>query len=128
MTATRDPGYFTTDGGTISDFNAIDSYTTNAYRFGVDFRVLPRTTLSFDEFLSYYRQDNVVTDNPAVNPGNFGFIIANPSAVGTPERHTGGPGKRLEYANTGRGASLRDSDRGQYNQYGHAHVQRIFVV
>ena len=78
------PGGFTTDGGTISDFNAIDSYTTNAYRFGVDFRVLPRTTLSFDEFLSYYRQDNVVTDNPAVNPGNFGFIIANPSAVGTP--------------------------------------------
>ncbi|HEY4739977.1 MAG TPA: hypothetical protein VIH76_05215 [Candidatus Acidoferrales bacterium] len=78
------PGFFTTDGGTISAFDATDSYTTNAYRFGVDFRVLPRTTLSFDEFLSYYRQDNVVTDNPAVNPQNFGFVVANPSGVGTP--------------------------------------------
>jgi hypothetical protein len=78
------PGFFTTDGGTISAFDAVDSYTTNAYRFGVDFRILPRTTLSFDEFLSYYKQDNVVTDNPTVNPQNFGFAIANPSGVGTP--------------------------------------------
>jgi hypothetical protein len=78
------PGFFTTDGGTISNFNQTTSYATNAYRFGVDFRVLPRTTLSFDEFLSYYKQDNVVTDNPAVNPQNFGFAIANPSGVGTP--------------------------------------------
>ena len=37
------------------------SYTTNAYRAGVDFRVLPRTTISFDEYLSYYRQDNVIS-------------------------------------------------------------------
>jgi hypothetical protein len=78
------PGFFTTDGGTISAFDAVDSYTTNAYRFGVDFRILPRTTLSFDEFLSYYKQDNIVTDNPTVNPQNFGFAIANPSGVGTP--------------------------------------------
>jgi hypothetical protein len=78
------PGFFTTDGGTISDFNETYSYTTNAYRAGVDFRVLPRTTLSFDEFLSYYKQDNVVTDNPTVNPQNFGFVLANPSGLGTP--------------------------------------------
>ena len=78
------PGFFTTDGGTISDFNETYSYTTNAYRAGVDFRVLPRTTLSFDEFLSYYKQDNLVTDNPAVNPQNFGFVLANPTGLGTP--------------------------------------------
>jgi hypothetical protein len=78
------PGFFTTDGGTISAFDATDSYTTNAYRFGVDFRMLPRTTLSFDEFLSYYNQNNVVSDNPAVNPQNFGYVIANPSGAGTP--------------------------------------------
>ena len=78
------PGSFTTDGGTISAFDQIYSYTTNAYRAGIDVRVLPRTTLSFDEFLSYYKQDNVVTDNPAVNPQNFGFIIANPTGFGTP--------------------------------------------
>ena len=44
------PSLFTTDSGTISAFNQANSYTTNAYRVGVDVRVLPRTTLSFDEF------------------------------------------------------------------------------
>jgi hypothetical protein len=78
------PGLFTTDGGTISDFNQNYSYTTNAYRVGVDFKVLPRTTISYDQFLSYFRQDNVVSDNPAVNPQNFGFVLANPSGLGTP--------------------------------------------
>ncbi len=78
------PGSFTTDGGTISAFNETYSYTTNAYRAGVDFRLLPQTTLSFDEFLSYYKQDNVVLDNPTVNPQNFGYVLANPSGLGTP--------------------------------------------
>jgi hypothetical protein len=78
------PGGFSTDGGTISDFQEAYSYTTNAYRAGVDFRILPRTTISFDEFLSYYKQDNIVTDNPAVNPGNFQYVLANPTANGTP--------------------------------------------
>jgi len=83
------PSLFTTDGGTISAFSQMESYTTNAYRAGVDFRVLPRTTLSFDEFLTYFRQDNTIADNPAVNPGNFGFVLANPTTgtinpVGTP--------------------------------------------
>src|ERR1700691_2418791 len=78
------PGFFTTDGGTISDFNENYSYTTNAYRVGVDFKILPRTTISYDQFLSYFRQDNAVSDNPIANPQNFGFVLANPSGVGTP--------------------------------------------
>jgi hypothetical protein len=78
------PGSFTTDGGTISQFNENYSYTTNAYRAGVDFKILPRTTISYDQFLSYFRQDNIVSDSPLVNPGNFGFVLANPSGVGTP--------------------------------------------
>jgi hypothetical protein len=78
------PGAFTTDGGTISDFNETYSYTTNAYRAGVDFRILPRTTISYDQFLSYFKQDNVVSDNPVANPGNFGFVLANTSGLGTP--------------------------------------------
>src|SRR5271170_5602517 len=78
------PGSYTTDGGTVSDFQQIYSYTTNSYRAGIDVRVLPRTTLSFDEFLSYFKQDNVVTDSPTVNPGNFGFVLANPTGLGTP--------------------------------------------
>jgi hypothetical protein len=78
------PGGFSTDGGTISAFDEVYSYTTNAYRAGVDVRILPKTTISFDEFLSYFKQDNTVIDNPAVNPGNFQYILANPTANGTP--------------------------------------------
>jgi hypothetical protein len=78
------PGFFTTDSGTISDFNQNYSYTTNAYHAGVDVKILPRTTISYDQFLSYFKQDNVVTDNPAANPQNFGFILANPTLNGTP--------------------------------------------
>src|ERR1700690_313182 len=71
------PGFFTTDGGTISPFNTNYSNTTNAYRAGVDFRILPRTTLSFDEALTYYKQDNIVTDQ------NFPFQVVN-GGVTTP--------------------------------------------
>jgi hypothetical protein len=78
------PGFFTTDGGTISDFNQNYSYSTNAYHAGIDIKILPRTTISYDQFLSYFRQDNIVTDNPTVNPQNFGFVLANPTANGTP--------------------------------------------
>jgi hypothetical protein len=78
------PGFFTTDGGTISDFSQTYSYTTNAYRAGVDFKFIPRTTLSYDQILSYFKQDNVVVDDPAVNPQNYGYVIANTSGVGTP--------------------------------------------
>src|SRR6202167_5614751 len=78
------PGFFTTDGGTISDFNQNYSYTTNAYHAGVDVKVLPRTTISYDQFLTYFRQDNAVSDNPIANPQNFGFVLANASGLGTP--------------------------------------------
>ncbi len=71
------PGFFTTDGGTISAFNENYSYTTNSYRPGVDFRLLPKTTISYDQFLSYYKQDNVVTDNPQ----NSGYQLANGTPV-----------------------------------------------
>src|ERR1700691_2799411 len=62
------PGGFTTDGGTISQFGEMYSYTTNAYHAGVDFRILPRTTISYDQFISYFKQDNIVTDNPTADP------------------------------------------------------------
>jgi hypothetical protein len=78
------PGFFTTDGGTVSNFNQNYSYTTNAYRAGIDFKVLPRTTISYDQVLSYFKQDNVVSDNPAVDPQNFGYQLANPTGNGTP--------------------------------------------
>jgi len=71
------PGFFTTDGGTIPQFNQTYSNTTNSYRVGVDFRVLPRTTISYDQFLSYYKQDNIVNDNPQ----NSGLQLANGTPV-----------------------------------------------
>ncbi len=71
------PGFFTTDGGTISAFNETYSYTTNAYHMGADFRLLPKTTISYDQFLSYFKQDNIVTDNPQ----NSGFQLANGTPV-----------------------------------------------
>ena len=46
-------------------------YTTNAFRMGVDYRGLPRTTLSFDELLTYSKVDESVADN------NFNFQLAN---------------------------------------------------
>ena len=40
--------------------------TTNAYHVGVDFRVLPRTTISYDQFLDYNKQDtsDVLANTP----------------------------------------------------------------
>lgn len=71
------PGFFTTDGGTIADFNENYSYTTNSYHLGADFKLLPRTTISYDQFLAYFKQDNVVTDNPA----SSGYVLSNGTPV-----------------------------------------------
>ena len=79
--ADEGPGFFTTDGGTLTDFPENYSYTTNAYRAGVDFRVLPRTTISYDQFLSYFRQDNTVTENPTATPQQYGYQAANGTPV-----------------------------------------------
>ena len=37
--------------------------TTNAYQAGIDFKVLPRTNISFDEFLNWYKGDTSIGDN-----------------------------------------------------------------
>jgi len=75
------PGFFTTDSGTVPDFPESYSYTTNAYRAGVDFRILPRTTISYDQLLTYFKQDNVVTENPLATPGQYGYQLANGTPV-----------------------------------------------
>jgi hypothetical protein len=46
--------------------------TMNSYRMGVDWRVAPRTVLSFDEFLDYYKGDTdtqLASFAPALLPG-----------------------------------------------------------
>ena len=51
--------------------------TLNSYRMGVDVKVLPRTVLSYDQFLDYYRGDttwNQGTFAPALLPGGAGSV------------------------------------------------------
>jgi len=48
---------------------------TDSYRAGVDFRLLPRTTLSYDQFLEYYKGDTSWTDQSMI------FQLAGGTAV-----------------------------------------------
>jgi hypothetical protein len=46
--------------------------TMNSYRMGVDWKILPRTVLSYDQFLNYYRGDTdtqLASFAPALLPG-----------------------------------------------------------
>ena len=47
----------------------------NAYQIGADFKVLPRTSISYDQFLQYYKGDTSWTDQ------NFIFQLANGTPV-----------------------------------------------
>ena len=49
--------------------------TVNSYRLGVDFRILPRTNISYDQIFSYYKGDTGQTDN------NQTFSVANGTPV-----------------------------------------------
>jgi hypothetical protein len=64
-------GYEPTDAAPGSNVQAI----TNEYRLGLDYRGLSRTTLSFDELLSYTRVNTFVADH------NFPFQLANGTPV-----------------------------------------------
>ena len=75
------PGFFTTDSGTLPDFPQNYSYTTNSYRAGVDVNLIPRTTISYDQFLNYFKQDNIALENPTATPGMFGYQLANGTPV-----------------------------------------------
>jgi len=70
------PAFTTLDGGTEPLLNQNVKYTSNSYRAGVDFRVLPRTTLSYDQFLVYNKQDTFTFDHipqpsPLFNNGAY---------------------------------------------------------
>jgi hypothetical protein len=47
----------------------------DAYQFGVDFKLLPKTNISYDQFLQYYKGDSSWTDQ------NFGFQLGPNSPV-----------------------------------------------
>jgi len=76
------PGFLTGDiGGEVPDLPENYSYSTNAYRAGVDFRFLPRTTISYDQFLSYFKQDDSVLLSPTATPGSFNAQALNGTPV-----------------------------------------------
>ncbi len=49
--------------------------TVNSYQIGVDFKLLPRTNISYDQFLNYYKGDTTWTDE------NQTFALANGTLV-----------------------------------------------
>jgi len=59
-----------TEASLLQDWNT----TMNSYRLGVDFRIAPRTVLSYDQFLDYYKGD---TDYQ-LNPINEALIPTTP--------------------------------------------------
>jgi len=65
------PGFTTLDGGTEPMLAENFRYTTDSYRIGVDYRFLPKTTITFDELLTYFKQDSTVTDQ------NFPYQLSN---------------------------------------------------
>ena len=55
--------------------------TMNSYRFGVDWRILPRTVLSYDQFLDYYKGDTdtqLASFAPALLPGGGSVELGLP--------------------------------------------------
>ena len=53
-----------TDIGVLQDWKT----TLNTYSFGVDFRGLPKTNISYDQFFQYYKGDTTWLDIPGVRP------------------------------------------------------------
>jgi len=59
--------------------------TMNSYRLGVDWKMLPRTVLSYDQFLNYYRGDTDTRLNsfaPALLPGGGSVELGLPIDTG----------------------------------------------
>jgi len=56
------PSAGTVEGGEEPLLSQLLLYRTSSYRMGVDYRGIPKTTLSFDEFLTYSKIDKVATD------------------------------------------------------------------
>jgi len=76
------PGFLTGDiGGEVPDLPETYSYSTNAYRSGVDFRFLPRTTISYDQFVNTFKQDNSMLLSDTATPGMFNAQAPNGTPV-----------------------------------------------
>jgi hypothetical protein len=65
------PAFTTVEGGTEPLLSQNVRDTTNSYRIGVDYRGISKTTLSFDEMLTYSKVDTSATD------ANLTFQLSN---------------------------------------------------
>jgi hypothetical protein len=73
--ANTGPAYTTVEGGTEPVLSENVNEITNSYRTGVDYRAIPKTTLSFDELLIYSAINNSAADN------NLSFQLSNGTPV-----------------------------------------------
>lgn len=73
--ADNGPAAATVEGGTEPYLTETVNEVTNSYRMGVDYRGLPKTTLSYDELLTYTYINNYTTDQ------GFPFQLANGQPV-----------------------------------------------
>jgi hypothetical protein len=71
------PSYSTDHEGTDALLLQMWNTTMNSYRFGVDFKVSPRTVISYDQFLDYYdgkTTRQLASFAPALLPGIPGSV------------------------------------------------------
>src|SRR3984893_1501601 len=69
------PSFTTIHQGTEQLLFQDNKDTVNAYHIGVDFKLLPRTNVSYDEILTYYKGDTGQTDH------NQNFLLGNATPV-----------------------------------------------
>ncbi len=69
------PAFSTIHGGTDTILFQNTRTLLDGYHAGIDFKVLPRTNISFDQFLQYYRSDTSWDDR------NLQFQLADASGV-----------------------------------------------
>ena len=71
------PSYSSVHEGTDALLYQAWNTTLNSYRFGADLKILPRTVISYDQFLDYYQGDTtwqLAPFSPALLPGTPGTV------------------------------------------------------
>lgn len=90
---------FTTDGAAVNPINEIGiaallfqnfKTTEDNYDAGIDFALLPRTTLSYDEYIQHYKEDTYASDGnlifqlPDGTPVDLGLVFSPGTPCTTP--------------------------------------------
>ncbi len=93
------PAFSTLHQGTEALLFQDSRNTVNAYRLGVDFKLLPKTNISYDQVFNYYKGDTGVTDQ------NQNFQLSNgvPVDIGISLNSPAGPALRRHLPGLGGG-------------------------